>query len=88
MVSMARSLSPWSHVVCMLFAQLTHAIGLTPLLPPLLKRGFLLIPIGRSGFLNLLLPVGRCGMFQVGYLQYVFGSQRPRLNVIMMPVWC
>jgi hypothetical protein len=31
MVSMARSFSPWSHVVCMLFAQLTHAIGLTPL---------------------------------------------------------
>ena len=26
--SMARSFSPWSHVVCMLFAQLTHAIGL------------------------------------------------------------
>ena len=25
---MARSFSPWSHVVCMLFAQLTHAIGL------------------------------------------------------------
>ena len=26
--SMARSFSPWSHVVSMLFAQLTHAIGL------------------------------------------------------------
>ena len=26
--SMARSFSPWSHMVCMLFAQLTHAIGL------------------------------------------------------------
>ena len=26
--SMARTFSPWSHVVCMLFAQLTHAIGL------------------------------------------------------------
>jgi hypothetical protein len=25
---MARTFSPWSHVVCMLFAQLTHAIGL------------------------------------------------------------
>src|SRR5438128_10034964 len=25
---MARSFSPWSHVVSMLFAQLTHAIGL------------------------------------------------------------
>ena len=25
---MARSFSPWSHMVCMLFAQLTHAIGL------------------------------------------------------------
>ena len=26
--SMARTFSPWSHVVSMLFAQLTHAIGL------------------------------------------------------------
>src|SRR5271168_1494239 len=26
--SMARSFSPWSHLVSMLFAQLTHAIGL------------------------------------------------------------
>jgi hypothetical protein len=26
--SMARTFSPWSHGVCMLFAQLTHAIGL------------------------------------------------------------
>src|SRR5260221_8175806 len=26
--SMARSFSPWSHFVSMLFAQLTHAIGL------------------------------------------------------------
>src|ERR1700751_2544954 len=26
--SMARSFRPWSHMVCMLFAQLTHAIGL------------------------------------------------------------
>ena len=26
--SMARTFSPWSQLVCMLFAQLTHAIGL------------------------------------------------------------
>jgi Domain of unknown function (DUF4372) len=31
--SMARSFSAWSHVVSMLFAQLTHAIGLNVSLP-------------------------------------------------------